>query len=105
MAAARVSTLGMQELASRLDDCFSLLTTGRRTALRRHQTLRTTLDWSYELLSESERVMLRHVSIFVGGFTLAAASAVIRGLEMLQSNVVEGLARLVAGGKRRDRDD
>jgi len=96
LAAARVSTLGMQALASRVDDCFSLLTTGRRTALRRHQTLRATLDWSYELLSESERLMLRHMSIFAGGFTLAAASAVIAGIEILASNVVENLAKLVA---------
>src|SRR6516225_7007702 len=96
LAAARVSTLGMQALASRVDDCFSLLTTGRRTALRRHQTLRATLDWSYELLSESERLMLRHMSIFAGGFTLAAASAVIAGIEILASNVVENLAKLVS---------
>src|SRR5262249_13449669 len=96
LAAARVSTLGMQALASGLDDCFSLLTTGRRTALRRHQTLRATLDWSYELLSEPERLMLRHVSIFAGGFTLAAASAVIAGIEILASNVVGNLVKLVA---------
>src|SRR5215469_15152892 len=78
LAAARTSTLGVQELVLRLDDRFSLLTEGLRTALRRHQTLRATLDWSYELLSESERVVLRHLSIFAGGFTLAAASSVIR---------------------------
>src|SRR5215472_8529022 len=83
LAAARVSALGMQELASRLDDCFSLLTEGRRTALRRHQTLRATLDWSYELLAEPERLMLRHVSIFSGGFTLAGASAVVGRANML----------------------
>src|SRR5262249_7966051 len=88
LAAARVSAVGMPALASGLDDRFSLLTTGRRTALRRHQTLRATLDWSYELLSEPERLMLRHVSIFAGGFTLAAASAVIAAIEILASNVV-----------------
>ena len=95
LAAARASTLGVQELASRLDDRFSLLTEGLRTALRRHQTLRATLDWSYELLSESERVVLRHLSIFAGGFTLAAASAVIGNAEILASNVVDGVANLV----------
>ncbi|MBV8132975.1 MAG: winged helix-turn-helix domain-containing protein [Alphaproteobacteria bacterium] len=96
LAAARASTLGMQELASRLDDCFSLLTEGRRTALRRHQTLRATLDWSYELLSESERKVLRQLSIFAGGFTLAAAGAVISNADMLASDVVDDVANLVA---------
>src|SRR5262249_19369613 len=56
-----------------LDDRFSFLTDGRRTALRRHQTLRATLDWSYELLAEPERLLLRRLSIFAGTFTLAAA--------------------------------
>jgi predicted ATPase/DNA-binding winged helix-turn-helix (wHTH) protein len=95
LAAARASTLGMQELASRLDDCFSLLTEGRRTALRRHQTLRATLDWSYELLPASERVVLRHLSIFAGGFTLRGASAVIASAEVPASDVVRDLSNLV----------
>src|SRR6516162_8168059 len=96
LAAARASTLGMQELASRLDDCFSLLTEGRRMALRRHQTLRATLDWSYELLPESERVVLRRLSIFASGFNLAAASAVIASANTPASDVVDGVANLVA---------
>ena len=96
LAAARASALGMQELASRLDDCFSLLTAGRRTALRRHQTLRATLDWSYELLSEAEGWVLRQVSIFADGFSLAAASAVIASAEVHASDVIDGLAKLVA---------
>ena len=96
LAAARASTLGMQHLASRLDDCFSLLTEGRRTALRRHQTLQATLDWSYELLSESERMVLRWLSIFAGGFTLAGASSVIASVSMLTSDVVDGVTNLVA---------
>jgi len=95
LAAARASTLGMQELASRLDDRFSLLIEGRRTALPRHQTLRATLDWSYELLPEAERVVLRQLSIFASGFTLAGASAVIADVDILESNVVEGVANLV----------
>jgi predicted ATPase len=95
LAAARASTLGMQELASRLDDCFSLLTEGRRTALRRHQTLRATLDWSYELLPESERVVLCRLSIFAGGFTLEAAIAVIANADILKLNVVESVANMV----------
>jgi predicted ATPase/DNA-binding winged helix-turn-helix (wHTH) protein len=95
LAAARAATLGTQELAARLDDCFSLLTEGRRTALRRHQTLRAALDWSHELLPEPERVLLRQLSIFAGSFTLAAASAVIANTEILASDVVEGVANLV----------
>ena len=95
LAAPRASTLGVQELASRLDDRFSLLTEGRRAALPRHQTLRATFDWSYELLPKSERVVLRRLSIFAGGFTLQAASAVIACADILESNVVEGIANLV----------
>jgi predicted ATPase/DNA-binding winged helix-turn-helix (wHTH) protein len=96
LAAARASTLGVQELASRLDDRFSLLTEGRRTALARHQTLRATFDWSYELLLESERVVLRCLSIFADGFTLEAATAVIARADFLASDVVGGVANLVA---------
>ena len=96
LAAARASSLGMHELASRLDDCFSLLTQGRRTALRRHQTLRATLDWSYELLSGLERAVLRRVSVFPGSFTLEAAIAVIANRENAEPNIVEGMTRLAA---------
>ena len=95
LAAARASALGMQELASRLDDCFSLLTEGRRTALRRHQTLRATLDWSYELLPGPERAVLRQLSIFASGFNLAAANAVIASAKIPASDVVERVANLV----------
>ena len=96
LAAARASTLGMQQLASRLDDCFSLLTEGRRTALRRHQTLRAMLDWSYELLPESERVVLRRLSIFPASFTLEAAIAIIADVDILASDVVQCAANLVS---------
>jgi predicted ATPase/DNA-binding winged helix-turn-helix (wHTH) protein len=95
-AAARAATLGVEELASRLDDRFSLLTDGRRTAPRRHQTLRATLDWSYQLLSEPERAVLRRLSIFAGGFTLAAASAIIGNPETPASEVVDRVASLVS---------
>jgi predicted ATPase len=64
LAAARTNALGVEELAARLDDCFHLLTGGRRTALPRHQTLRATLDWSYQLLPELERVVLRRLATF-----------------------------------------
>ena len=66
LAAARVAALGIDEIAARLDDRFRLLTTGQRTAMPRHRTLRATLDWSYELLTEPERVILRRLAIFAG---------------------------------------
>ncbi|MBY4617237.1 ATP-binding protein [Rhizobium redzepovicii] len=76
LAAARAATLGLQQIAGRLDDRFVLLTGGRRTALPRHQTLRAALDWSYQLLPESERQLLCRLAAFPGGFTLDAAVAV-----------------------------
>ena len=75
-AAARAATLGIKEVADHLDDRFALLTSGRRTALPRHQTLRATLDWSYELLPDEERSLLRRLAIFPAGFTLEAVTAV-----------------------------
>ncbi|HZC96577.1 MAG TPA: transcriptional regulator, partial [Bradyrhizobium sp.] len=96
LAAARCGVLGIETLAARLDDRFRLLTGGRRTALPRHQTLRATLDWSYQLLSEPERVILRRLAIFAGVFSLEAARAVVASPELLQSEVVEGLSNLVA---------
>jgi hypothetical protein len=76
LAAARTATLSIEELAARLDDRFRLLTGGRWSALPRHQTLRATLDWSYELLPEPEGVILRRLAIFAGAFGLEAASAI-----------------------------
>jgi predicted ATPase/DNA-binding winged helix-turn-helix (wHTH) protein len=96
LAAARGGVLGIPEIAARLDDRFHLLTGGHRTALPRHQTLRATLDWSYELLPEPERVMLRRLAIFAGGFTLTAANAVAVSAEFAASDVVDGVANLVA---------
>jgi predicted ATPase/DNA-binding winged helix-turn-helix (wHTH) protein len=96
LAAARTNALGVEELAARLDDCFHLLTSGRRTALPRHQTLRATLDWSYDLLPEPERVVLRRLAIFAGPFTLRAASAVAAIGEIAGSDIVDYAANLVA---------
>src|SRR6266480_1694780 len=76
LAATRIAGFGVAGVAARLDDRFRLLTAGSRTALPRHQTMRATLDWSHELLSESERVVLRRLGVFAGAFTLDAASAV-----------------------------
>src|SRR5437868_5241159 len=96
LAAARTNALGVEELAARLNDCLHLLTGGRRTALPRHQTLRATLDWSYELLPETERVVLRRLAIFAGGFTLTTASAIAASAEIAATNVVEDVANLLA---------
>ncbi len=92
-AAARAATLGIQQVAGRLDDRFALLTGGRRTALPRHQTLRATLDWSYDLLPQAERRLLRHLGIFPAGFTIEAAAAVVDDME---SSVALGISSLVS---------
>jgi predicted ATPase/DNA-binding winged helix-turn-helix (wHTH) protein len=94
LAATRIVGFGVDGVAARLDDRFRLLTGGRRT-LPRHQTMRATLDWSYELLSESERVVLRRLGIFVGAFTLNAASAVAASVDIPVSEVTDAVADLV----------
>lgn len=76
LAAARVRLLSPAQIASRLDDAFRLLTGGSRAVLPRHQTLRALIDWSYNLLSSKEIVLLRRLSVFSGGWTLEAAEAV-----------------------------
>jgi predicted ATPase/DNA-binding CsgD family transcriptional regulator len=79
MAAARVNILSTANLAERLDDSFRILTGGSRTALPRQQTLRAMIDWSYELLNDTERLLLQRLSVFAGGCTLEAAEAVCSG--------------------------
>jgi predicted ATPase/DNA-binding winged helix-turn-helix (wHTH) protein len=95
LAAARAAALGVEVISAHLDDRFGLLTAGRRTAPVRHQTLRATLDWSYELLSEAERVVLRRLSIFAGCFTLEAAVAIGAGAELAALDVINAVANLV----------
>ena len=94
LAAARIKVLSVDEIAARLDDRFSLLTAGSRTAIPRHQTLRAAIDWSHDLLTEPERLLFRRLAVFVGGFTLEAAEAVCsRGME--RSDILDLLGRLV----------
>jgi predicted ATPase len=93
-AAARAATLGLLQVASLLNDRFNLLTGGRRTALPRHQTLRATLDWSYDLLPETEAAMLRRLAVFAGDFSLDAVLAMAGNLPM--PHVVDDIANLVA---------
>ena len=95
LAAARLNALGVEQLAARLDRRFTLLSSGSRTAPPRHQTLRATIDWSYDLLDSLERLLFRRLSVFVGGWTLEAAEAVGAGERIDASNVLDLLARLV----------
>jgi len=95
-AAARAAMLGVRDVASRLEDRFKLLTIGRRTALPKHRTLRATLDWSYELLPEAEQSLLGRLAVFVAGFTLEAAIAVMSDTGNDTSAMLEGIANLVA---------
>ena len=96
LAAARVAALGIDGVAARLGDRFRLLTGGKRTALPRQQTLLATLDWSYDLLSDNDRVVMRRLAVFAGSFSLEAASAVVAAADLLASEVAECLADLVA---------
>lgn len=81
LAAARVRALTLTEVADSLNDRFRLLTGGSRTAVRRQQTLRASVDWSHALLSQDERVLFRRLGVFAGGFDLAAALYVSGGTE------------------------
>lgn len=95
LAAARIGALSVDQIASRLDDRFSVLTGRSRTGHPRHQTLRAAIDWSYELLDAPDRTLLARVSVFAGGFTLEAAEAVCAGNGVPQHKILDGLARLV----------
>ena len=95
LAAARVKTLSFEDIARRLDDRFRLLTGGTRTALPRHRTLRAAIDWSYDLLSDAERMFLRRLAVFAGGFTLDSAEAVCAGEGIDPDDVLDVLTRLV----------
>ena len=96
LAASRAATLGMDVLVARLDDRFRLLTGGRRTALPRHQTLRATLDWSFGLLPDNERAVMRRLAVFAGTFDIDAATCVAASDDVPADLVVECVAELVA---------
>jgi predicted ATPase/DNA-binding SARP family transcriptional activator len=89
LAAARLRTMTIEQLANRLDDRFRLLTSGSRTALPRHKTLRAVVDWSWELLTDAERTVLRRLSVFSGGASLEAAEHVCLGPSVEQDRPVE----------------
>ncbi|TMG82141.1 MAG: tetratricopeptide repeat protein [Betaproteobacteria bacterium] len=96
LAAARARSLSVEQINARLGERFRLLTGGSRTALPRQQTLRATLDWSYDLLAEDERIALRRLAIFSGSFTVEAASAVASDATIDAFAVIDLLSQLVA---------
>jgi non-specific serine/threonine protein kinase len=95
LAAARVAALGVGELSYRLDDALRLLVDGSRTAPARHQTLQATIDWSYGLLEDSERVLLDRLSVFAGGFSADAVEAIATSGEVDPSQTLGLLSALV----------
>ena len=101
LAAARVKLMAPESLLGRLDNRLKLLTGGSRDAPARHRALRTTIDWSYDLLSPRERALFRDLSVFSGGATLEAAEYVVED----EANVLDGLAALVDHSLVRRRDD
>ncbi|HVC74563.1 MAG TPA: BTAD domain-containing putative transcriptional regulator, partial [Mycobacteriales bacterium] len=94
LAAARLRTMSLDQLADRLHDRFRLLTGGSRTALPRHKTLRAVVDWSWELLTDAERMVLRRLSVFSGGASLDAAERVCAGGGIEQEQMLELLTSL-----------
>ena len=95
LAAARARVLDAKQIAERLDDRFRLLTGGSRTALPRHQTLEATVDWSYDLMSDTEKSVFHGLAAFRGGFTLEAAEAVCGGGDVETHDVLDHIGQLV----------
>jgi len=94
LAAPRLRSMSVEELSQRLDQRFALLTGGSRTALPRQRTLRSTIDWSYDLLREPEKLLLQRLTVFAGGWTLAAAEGVCPGEGIEQRDVLDLLTSL-----------
>ena len=95
LAAARARVLSAKQIAERLDDRFRLLTGGSRTALPRQQTLQALIDWSYDLLTDSEKALFRRLAVFIGGWTLEAAEAVCAGDGIEAYEVLDLLTEIV----------
>ena len=96
LAAARLNLLSLKEIAARLDNLFSLLASGPRSAEPRHQTLLATIEWSHNLLSEPERILFRRLSVFSGGFSLEAAEVICGREGIQQQDVLSLLGQLAA---------
>ena len=95
LAAARVKVMSVEQIAARLTDRFALLTSGRRTAVARHRTLRAAIDWSYDHLVDSERTLFRRLSVFSGAWSLEAAESVGAGAGIERAQVLDLLSHLV----------
>lgn len=94
LAAARARIMPVEQIAQRLDDCFRLLTGGSRTGLAHHQTLRAAIDWSYDLLSDTERQLFERLSVFAGGWMLEAAETVCAGEGIEDLDILDFLTSL-----------
>ena len=95
LAAARMRALGVADINARLKDRYKVLTGGGRVLLERQQTLRALVDWSFELLTPSEQTVFNRLSVFAGGFDLAAAEGVCGAEPLLASDVLDHLSSLV----------
>jgi len=95
LAAARIKALSVEQINARLDDRFRLLTGGARTALPRQQTLRALIDWSYNLLNEKEKILLRRLAVFVGGWSLEGAESVCSDEQIDSDEVLDLMSSLV----------
>ncbi|AZF37178.1 Disease resistance protein [Pseudomonas sp. R4-39-08] len=96
LVAAQIERFGLAGLLVQMEDNFRLLTRGRRSALPRQQTLRATLDWSFDLLTDCEKICLRRLAVFRGGFSLVSAAAVIAGEHIAPTEVLGSITQLVA---------
>jgi predicted ATPase/DNA-binding XRE family transcriptional regulator len=95
LAAARIKMMTAEQINAHLDDRFHLLTSGSRTALPRQQTLRAAIDWSYNLLTEQERLIMQRLTVFAGGWTLDAAEQICRDDKIGEREILELLTHLV----------
>jgi predicted ATPase/DNA-binding XRE family transcriptional regulator len=95
LAAAKLRTLSVEQIRVRLDDRFNLLINGARTTPPRHQTLQATIDWSYNLLSESEKILFRRLAVFIGGWSLEAAESICVGGEIQKGDITNLILGLV----------
>src|SRR5207244_11746515 len=95
LAAVRTRVLSVEQIMDRLSDRFALLTGGGRAALPRHQTLRTTIDWSYDLLTPAEQVLFRRLCVFAGRFTLEDVASVCTSSDVPATEVLDILSALV----------
>jgi predicted ATPase/class 3 adenylate cyclase len=96
LAAARMQVLSIQQIAARLDEKFRLLTGGSRTAASRQRTLRGALDWSYDLLTLKERLLMRRLAVFAGSWTIEAAESICRDEGLDASEILDVLSQLVS---------